>query len=90
LIGDARPTDKPSYRDRFGAPFEPLRDETFQWLKEQDLAVVAFILGGFDPQTGHGALLIAPKNAGFFIEQTAYTRCSRTTARSLPIGQTDP
>ena len=29
--------------------------------------VFAFILGGFDPRTGHGAILIAPKNAGFFI-----------------------
>jgi hypothetical protein len=36
-------------------------------LKTQDLVVFAFILGGFDPRTGHGALLIAPKNAGFFI-----------------------
>jgi len=67
VIGDARPTDKPSYRDRFGEPFEPLRDETLQWLKGQDLVVFAFILGGFDRRTGHGALLVAPKNAGFFI-----------------------
>ncbi len=67
VIGDARPTDKLSYQNRFGEPFAPLRDDTFQWLKEQDLAVFAFILGGFDPRTGHGALLIAPKNAGFFI-----------------------
>ena len=27
----------------------------------------AFILGGFDSATGHGCLLIAPKNAGFFV-----------------------
>jgi len=67
VIGDARPTDKQSFRNRFGKPFEPLRDETFDWLKTQDLAVFAFILGGFDPRTGHGALLVAPKNAGFFI-----------------------
>lgn len=67
VIGDARPTDKQSFRDRFGKPFEPLRDETFAWLKEQDLAVFAFILGGFERQTGLGALLIAPRNAGFFI-----------------------
>lgn len=67
VIGDARPTDQQSYEERFGTPFEPLRDETFEWLKNQDLAVFAFILGGFNPRTGHGALLIAPKNAGFFI-----------------------
>ncbi len=67
VIGDAKPTDKESYASRFGKPFEPLRDETFEWLKQQDLAVFAFILGGFEPETGHGALLVAPKNAGFFI-----------------------
>ncbi len=66
VIGDAKPTDKQSYRERFGKPFEPLRDETFAWLKQQDLVVIAFTLGGFDPQSGHGALLVAPKNAGFF------------------------
>lgn len=67
VIGDAKPTDKQSYCSRFGKSFEPLREETLQWLKDQDLAVFAFILGGYDPRTGHGALLIAPKNAGFFI-----------------------
>ena len=67
VIGDARATDKPSFQDRFGKPFAPLRDETLQWLKRQDLAVFAFILGGYDRSTGHGAMLIAPKNAGFFI-----------------------
>ncbi|MHB8974257.1 MAG: DUF4914 family protein [Pirellulaceae bacterium] len=67
VIGDEKPTDKQSFRNRFGEPFEPLRGETFQWLKDQDLVVFAFILGGFDRRTGHGALLIAPKNAGFFI-----------------------
>ncbi len=67
VIGDAKPTDKESYQNRFGQPFEPLRTETFAWLKQQELAVFAFILGGFDPRTGHGAILIAPKNAGFFI-----------------------
>ena len=67
VIGDAKPTDKESYENRFGKSFEPFRNETFEWLKGQDLVVFAFILGGFDLQTGHGALLIAPKNAGFFI-----------------------
>ncbi len=67
VIGDSKPTDKQSFQTRFGEPFEPLREETFAWLKSQDLAVFAFILGGYDWHTGHGALLIAPKNAGFFI-----------------------
>lgn len=67
IIGDAQPTDKTSYVDRFGEPFDAVRVETFEWLKRQDLAVFAFILGGFDVATGHGCLLIAPENAGFFI-----------------------
>lgn len=71
VIGDGKPTDKQSFRERFGEPFEPLREETFEWLKGQDLVVFAFILGGFDVETGRGALLIAPKNAGFFIGSLA-------------------
>lgn len=67
VVGDAKPTDKISYAKRFGKPFAPVRDETFAWLADQPLAVIAFILGGFDWSTGHGALLIAPENAGFFI-----------------------
>lgn len=67
VIGDAKPTDKVSFEQRFGRPFDPVRVETFDWLKNQPLSVIAFILGGFDPATGHGALLIAPENAGFFI-----------------------
>ena len=67
VIGDEKPTDKISFAERFGRPFGPMRDETFQWLKTQRLAVIAFILGGFDPATGHGVLLIAPENAGFFV-----------------------
>lgn len=67
VIGDDKPTDKRSYADRFGTAFEPVRRETFEWLKRQDLAVVAFILGGFGRETGQGALLVAPANAGFFL-----------------------
>ena len=67
VVSDAKPTDKTSYADRFGEPFAPLRQETFEWLKSQKLVVFAFILGGFDAATGHGGLLIAPENAGFFV-----------------------
>jgi len=67
VIGDDQPTDKCSYLERFSMPFGPVRAETFKWLKEQDLVVMAFILGGHAEDSGHGGLLIAPANAGFFL-----------------------
>ena len=64
VIGDELPTDKPTYRERFGSDFAALRQDTFEWLKQQDLAVFAFHAG----MAGKGthALVIAPANAGFF------------------------
>ena len=67
VIGDKLPTDKRTFTDRFGFPFDPLRTETFDWLKQQDLAVMAFILGGHSEDSGYGGMLIAPANAGFFL-----------------------
>ena len=64
VIADERATDKQTYKGRFGSDFEPVRQETFAWLKTQDLACFFF-----DP--GHlgealPALAICPANAGFF------------------------
>jgi len=67
VIGDDQPTDKRSYSDRFGVPFGPIRTETFEWLKKQDLAVTTFIIGGHPIESGKGGILIAPANAGFFV-----------------------
>ncbi|MGF1656014.1 MAG: DUF4914 family protein [Verrucomicrobiales bacterium] len=64
VISDTRPTDKPSYRERYGADFEPVRQESFEWLKTQDLAVFPFHAG--IAGKGTDALVIAPANAGFF------------------------
>ncbi|MEO1078149.1 MAG: DUF4914 family protein [Pseudomonadota bacterium] len=64
VIGDQRPTDKPRFRDRFGTDFESVREETFAWLCEQDLALFAFKAGMADK--GRDAIVIAPANAGFF------------------------
>lgn len=64
VIGDSRPTNKPTFRERFGASFEPLREETFAWLKAQELAVFAFNAG--PPGKGIDAVVVAPANAGFF------------------------
>ncbi len=64
LIGDKSPTDKPRYQDRYGADFGPVRRETFEWLKTQELVTFAFQAGQLTQ--GMGAVVIAPANAGFF------------------------
>lgn len=67
FIADERETDKARFQQHFQRPFEPLRQETFHWLQNQELAVLFFTIGSFDIQSGQGAMLLAPKNAGFFI-----------------------
>jgi len=64
VIADERATDKMTYQKRFGKDFEDLRQETFAWLKTQDLACFFFNAG----RTGKGlpAVAICPANAGFF------------------------
>ncbi len=64
VIADDRATDKMTYRKRFGEDFEDLRQETFAWLKTQDLACFFFIAGV--PGKGLPAVAICPANAGFF------------------------
>ncbi|GAB4544643.1 MAG: DUF4914 family protein [Phycisphaerales bacterium] len=64
VIGDELPTNKPTYLERFGKPFDDTRDETFAWLASQPLAMFPFIAGG--GQEGLPALAIVPDNAGFF------------------------
>ncbi|WOO40661.1 DUF4914 family protein [Rubellicoccus peritrichatus] len=64
IIGDGRPTDKPTFESRFNTSFDGLREETIEWLKGQDLAVFGFVAGM--PGKGTHALAICPANAGFF------------------------
>lgn len=64
VIGDHRPTDKPTFESRFGSSFQDLREKTFEWLKTQPLAVFPFYAGV--KGKGTDALVIAPDNAGFF------------------------
>ncbi|RUL89798.1 DUF4914 family protein [Tautonia sociabilis] len=64
VIGDARPTNKPRYAERFGVGFEQTRAETFDWLKTQPLALLPFISGV--PGKGIDAIAVVPANAGFF------------------------
>jgi hypothetical protein len=64
VIADELPTDKPRFEDEYGESFEALREETFAWLKTQELALFPFIAGA--PGIGADALVVAPANAGFF------------------------
>jgi hypothetical protein len=64
VIADDKPTDKPRFGERFGSDFNPLRQETFDWLKTQELALFPFFAG--EPGKGADALVVAPSNAGFF------------------------
>ncbi|MGC9455023.1 MAG: DUF4914 family protein [Phycisphaerae bacterium] len=64
VVADAKPSDKPRFSDRFGHEFSKLKQETFEWLKQQDLAIFAFEMG--QPGLGADALAICPANAGFF------------------------
>jgi hypothetical protein len=64
VIGDTLPTDKPTYEQRFGVPFQSMREQTFAWLKTQRLAAFPFYAGM--PGKGVHAMVIAPDNAGFF------------------------
>ena len=45
VIGDEMPSDKVTFSERFGKEFGPLREETFEWLETQDLAMFAFEAG---------------------------------------------
>ncbi|MFP4157200.1 MAG: DUF4914 family protein [Opitutales bacterium] len=64
VIGDSGPTDKPTYQARFGESFDPLREESLEWLSKQPLAVYPFNAG--IAGKGTDAMVVAPDNAGFF------------------------
>ncbi|MFW6306103.1 MAG: DUF4914 family protein [Bacillota bacterium] len=64
VIADELPTDKVRYKDRFGESFDKTREETFDWLKEQELCLFFFETG--PSGLGVNAMAIAPANAGFF------------------------
>lgn len=64
FIGDELPTNKPTYREHFGGAFADVREETFAWLKGQELALFPFTAGM--PGKGVDALVVGPANAGFF------------------------
>ena len=64
VIADDFPTDKERFFDRYGYHFSSLKDETFDWLSQQDLAMFYFHAG--KPGLGYNGVAIIPANAGFF------------------------
>lgn len=63
-IADDQPTDKETFKSKFGYDFSSLKTETFNWLKTQDLAVFFYFAGR--EGIGVSGMAIAPANAGFF------------------------
>ncbi|MDD3323318.1 MAG: DUF4914 family protein [Paludibacter sp.] len=63
-IADNLPSDKERFNTKFGYEFDSLKKETFDWLKNQELAVFFYFAGNGD--LGVGGIAIAPANAGFF------------------------
>ncbi len=64
LIADDYPTDKERFEERFGESFKNTRQETFEWLKSQELVTFFFEAG--PENLNYPVMAIAPANAGFF------------------------
>jgi hypothetical protein len=64
VIADDRATDKVKFNEKFGYEFSKLQKETFDWLKNQELAVFFYFAGR--ENIGMYGAAIAPANAGFF------------------------
>jgi Domain of unknown function (DUF4914) len=65
VVADEQPSDKDRFVTRFGEPFDRLRRETLDWLQQQDLLILPLYTGG--RELGYATLLVAPKNAAFFV-----------------------
>jgi hypothetical protein len=65
VVADDQPSDKERFAERFGSPFETLRQDTFKWLEKNDLIVLPLYTGG--KELGYPTLLVAPRNAAFFV-----------------------
>jgi hypothetical protein len=63
-IADDLPSDKLKFREKYGYDFAKLKEETFEWMAKQELAVF-FYFAGWE-RIGMGGIAIAPANAGFF------------------------
>src|SRR5690554_2794441 len=63
-IADDLPTDKKRFNDKYGYDFSTLQEETYEWLKQQDLACFFYFAGR--EGIGSMGIAIAPANAAFF------------------------
>ena len=63
-IADEEPSDKKRFGQKYGYEFDSLQKETFQWLKDQELAVFFYFAGRMG--IGSTGIAIAPANAAFF------------------------
>ena len=63
-IADDGPTDKKRFREKYGYEFDTIREETFSWLKTQELGVFLYFAGRLG--IGSTGLAIVPVNAAFF------------------------
>ncbi|MGW8315961.1 MAG: DUF4914 family protein [Bacteroidales bacterium] len=63
-IADDAPSDKKRFGEKYGYEFSTLQKETFDWLKDQELAVFFYFAGRMG--IGSTGIAIAPANAAFF------------------------
>ncbi|NOY97292.1 MAG: DUF4914 family protein [Chlorobi bacterium] len=63
-IADEKPTNKERFQDKYGYPFSKLQEETFDWLKSQDLGLFFYFAGR--EGIGSTGIAIVPANAAFF------------------------
>ncbi len=63
-IADEAPSDKKRFSEKYGYDFTALQEETFNWLKGQELAVFFYFAGRMG--IGSTGIAIAPANAAFF------------------------
>ncbi len=63
-VADNLPTDKIRFSDKYGYDFSSLENETYEWLKQQDLACFFYFAGR--ENIGSMGIAIAPANAAFF------------------------
>ncbi len=76
VIADHLPTDKPTYEERFGMPFDSVREETFEWLKERESVIVLpFYAGNEDLKLGYPCIAVVPTNAACFAAMLADMQC---------------
>jgi hypothetical protein len=83
VIADNLPTDKITFKEKFGYDFTGLKADTFEWLKSQDLAVFLYFAGR--EGIGVGGIAIAPANAGFFALGLAMLQVMISTT-DIPVG----